>query len=219
MNKQAKVILWSLFVVLLMPILAYIYKFGLGLWDKPDEWSDLGGYVGGIYAPILSIVTLVVISIQIFIQHQQYQHSLIQHQEEQIKEYLTALEQALDVEVGEISSRDFLVSLCRDVSKDTIKLIPAELVMDFNKCNHRLYSMWCEVMKCLAVLENISNQNVYNKVVFASNKNKVIAYLNPQTCRMLDRFHFIFLCKCEEINVHIDTQGLKYYYSDLRNGG
>ncbi|MCR9845955.1 hypothetical protein [Vibrio antiquarius] len=133
MNKQAKVILWSLFVVLLMPILAYIYKFGLGLWDKPDEWSDLGGYVGGVYAPILSIVTLVVISIQIFIQHQQYQH-----QEEQIKEYLVALEQALDVKVGEISSRDFLVSLCRDVSKDSINVIPAELVMDFNQCNHRL---------------------------------------------------------------------------------
>ncbi len=74
-------------------------------------------------------------------------------------------------------------------------------------------------MTCLTVLENISNQSVYNKVVFASNKNKVIAYLNPQTCRMLDRFHFIFICKCKELGIFIDTDTPEYYYSDLRTGG
>lgn len=219
MNKQTKFILGSLFVVLLVPILAYMYKFGLGFWEQPNEWADLGGYVGGVYTPILSLITLTVISMQIFIQHQQYQHSLIQHQEEQIKEYLIALEEALTINIDNVSSRDFLVSLCRDISKDKIKDISAESIMNFNQCNHRLYSMWSEVMICLTVLENISNQSVYNKVVFASNKNKVIAYLNPQTCRMLDRFHFIFICKCKELGIFIDTETPEYYYSDLRTGG
>lgn len=219
MNKQARVILGSLFIILLSPILAYIYKFGFGFWDQPNEWSDLGSYVGGIYTPILSLITLAVISIQIFIQHQQYQHSLIQHQEAQIKEYLIALEEALTVNMDGVSSRDFLVGLCLDISKDDIKDVSIEIIMEFNQCNHRLYSMWCEVMKCLMFLEKISNQNVYNKVVFESNKNKVIAYLNPQTCRMLDRFHFIFICKFKELDIFIDTQTPKYYYSDLRTGG
>ncbi|MCH7349864.1 hypothetical protein [Aeromonas sp. MR7] len=219
MNKQVKIILGSFFVILLSPILAYIYKFGFGFWEQSSEWSDLGSYVGGTYTPILSLITLAIISTQIFIQHQQYQYSLIQHQEDQIKEYLIALEEALTVNIDGISSRDFLVSLFRNISKDNVKDISVEIIMEFNQCNHRLYSMWCEVMKCLVILENISNQNVYNKVVFASNKNKVIAYLNPQTCRMLDRFHFILIYKCKELGIFIDAQAPKYYYSDLRTGG
>ncbi|MGF1718293.1 hypothetical protein L4D08_25910 [Photobacterium chitinilyticum] len=218
MNKQAKLILLSIGVILLLPILSYMYKFGFGLWEKPDEWSDLGGYIGGVYTPILSLITLAVISIQIFIQHQQHQHSLIQHQEEQIKEYLLALEHALDVIVGETSSRDFLVGLLRDISQTDIKDIPAELVMNFNHLNHRIYSMWCEVMTSLLVLEKISNQNVYNRVVFASNKNKVIAYLNPQTCRMLDRYHYVFISKAQELGIPLEVNLVKYYYSDLRTG-
>lgn len=215
LNKQAKIILWTLFVILLTPVAAYINKFGIGLWGQPNEWSDLGGYIGGIYTPILSIITLAVISIQIHLQHQQFQHALIQHQEEQLKEYLLALEEALKIHIGEDSSRDFLVRLLMNASKKDVEIIPAELIMTFNQLNHRIYSMWCEVMKCLVVLENISNQSTYNQIVFASNKNKAIAYLNPQTCRMLDRFHYVFINKCEELGILSATQKYKYYFSDF----
>ncbi|MGS3180323.1 hypothetical protein ACB265_13020 [Aeromonas dhakensis] len=216
MNKQTKILLWSSFLVLLLPILAYMYRFGLGLWEMPNEWADLGSYVGGIYTPILSLITLAVISVQIFIQNQQFQHSLIQHQEGQIKEYLAALEDALDMDTGDGSSRDFLVDMLKDVSKEDVKNIPIELVMNFNQFNHRIYSMWSEVIKCLVILERISNQNLYNKVVFSSNKNKIIAYLNPQSCRMLDRYHYVFITKCQELGLPFDVNpACKYYYSDL----
>lgn len=208
-----------MFIILLIPILVYIYKFGIGFWEQPEEWAALGSYVGGVYTPILSFITLAVISTQMFLQHQQFQHSLIQHQEEQIKEYLDALEDALCIKIGESSSRDFLVKLLRDITKDDVDNIPVDLVMKFNEVNHRLYSMWCQVVKCLAMLENISNQNVYNRVVFASNKNKVLAYLNPQTCRMLDRYHYVFMRKCEQSGLRPETNEFRYYYSDLRIGG
>lgn len=76
MNKQTKnFIVVFFFSAAITNTSLYAYRFGLGLWEMPDEWADLGSYVGGIYTPILSLITLAVISVQIFIQNQQFQHS------------------------------------------------------------------------------------------------------------------------------------------------
>lgn len=218
MSWKYKFILWVLFISWLTPIVAYGYKFGFGIWGNPSEWSDLGSYIGGIYTPILSFITLAMISTQIFIQNQQHQHSLIQHQEEQIKEYIFGIDAALERQFEDRSVRDFLVDILSHIEDKDINSIPADLVFEFNQMNHRVYSMWCEVIKCLLVLDGLSSGSLHNRIAFHSNKNKVIAYLNPQTCRMLDRFHYVFSIKCRDLGIPVETVTCKYYYSDLRIG-
>lgn len=41
------------------------------------------------------------------------------------------------MDTGDGSSRDFLVVMLKDVSKEDIKNIPIELVMNFNQFNHK----------------------------------------------------------------------------------
>jgi thiamine phosphate synthase YjbQ (UPF0047 family) len=55
-------------VILLIPILFYWYQFGIGIWSAHDDWAKMGGALGGIYAPILSVLTLYVIYRQMRLQ-------------------------------------------------------------------------------------------------------------------------------------------------------
>ena len=59
MNQKFLIIVVS--VILVLPMAAYIFQFGLGFWQSPSEWSDLGGYIGGVYTPILALLTLTVL--------------------------------------------------------------------------------------------------------------------------------------------------------------
>lgn len=55
-------------VILSIPIAIYIYQFGIGIWDTHDDWAKMGSALGGIYAPILSALTLYMIYRQLRLQ-------------------------------------------------------------------------------------------------------------------------------------------------------
>lgn len=55
-------------VILFLPIAIYAHKFGLGVWSAHEDWADMGSALGGIYAPILSVLTLYVIYRQLRLQ-------------------------------------------------------------------------------------------------------------------------------------------------------
>lgn len=52
---------WLLAVILIisMPIILYIYKFGFGLWGQHSGCSNMGGFFGGILGPVLAAMSLV----------------------------------------------------------------------------------------------------------------------------------------------------------------
>lgn len=58
--------------ILILPIALYIYKFGFGLWNIHSDWAEMGSAIGGLYTPILSILTLCVLVIQLKIQRQMH---------------------------------------------------------------------------------------------------------------------------------------------------
>ncbi|HIF9107544.1 TPA: hypothetical protein ACX6SG_003029 [Photobacterium damselae] len=50
---------WVLCIFLIvLPIIFYALKFGVGLWGNPNDWGSLGSYLSGIYSPILTAGTL-----------------------------------------------------------------------------------------------------------------------------------------------------------------
>ncbi|TDR71540.1 hypothetical protein DFP78_11674 [Photobacterium lutimaris] len=59
-----------------MPVILYACNFGVGIWRTQEEWAKMGSALGGIYAPILSLLTLIVIVRQLNLQWQmnKFQH-------------------------------------------------------------------------------------------------------------------------------------------------
>ncbi|HEN8735876.1 TPA: hypothetical protein U8207_004324 [Pseudomonas putida] len=54
--------------ILFTPVALYAYTFGLGIWSTHDDWAKMGSALGGIYAPILSALTLYLIYRQLRLQ-------------------------------------------------------------------------------------------------------------------------------------------------------
>ncbi|MCD9115912.1 hypothetical protein [Pseudomonas bijieensis] len=55
-------------VILSIPVVIYTYEFGVGIWSSHDDWAKMGSALGGIYAPILSALTLYMIYRQLRLQ-------------------------------------------------------------------------------------------------------------------------------------------------------
>lgn len=48
-------------LVIFIPIGLYSFNFGVGLWQDPNDWGSLGSYLSGIYSPVLSFGTLLIL--------------------------------------------------------------------------------------------------------------------------------------------------------------
>lgn len=188
---KQKFILIGVAVILLLPVMAYTFQFGIGFWNDPSKWSDLGGYIGGIYAPILALLTLAVLCVQIYLQVFQHRQHLVSLQERELSEYLQQLNMELDksVENGE-TLRVFLLKILNDKNMYEISENELEAVFSLNQRNHKLFSMWCGVMSCLQYIENYSQIINFESRHYYFQKNKVIAYLSPQVCSSLDKYNY-----------------------------
>lgn len=209
MNTKIKLIFLLTATILLTPIGLYIYKFGFGLWDTTTSWSELGGYIGGIYAPILTFLTLLVLCVQIYLMQQQNNQALMQQQECILTEYLLELTNALTIKIDELDTKLFLEKLFKDKDLDEIDNIPCNSIYQVNEENHKIYSLWCGVNGCLNRIDALSKDQC------GTAKNKVVIYVNPATCRTLDKYIYAFHLSCTKqgINIPLDPSNLHYWNS------
>ncbi|MEP0357364.1 hypothetical protein [Paraglaciecola sp.] len=62
MVNYRKLLLTLIAVVsFLAPILAYAYKFGFGVWESNEDWAHMGSAIGGLYAPLFALFTLLIL--------------------------------------------------------------------------------------------------------------------------------------------------------------
>ncbi|EPY4332784.1 hypothetical protein ACXDJP_000598 [Klebsiella pneumoniae] len=52
-------------LVLLSPLLLYFYQFHSELSSQPEKWSFFGSYFGGIYGPIITLISVFVLAITV----------------------------------------------------------------------------------------------------------------------------------------------------------
>lgn len=200
-------------VVLVIPIFFYAYNFDFSLSKDSDDWADFGSYIGGVYAPILSVLTLMVLLTQIYIQFEQHQQSQAQHQEQLITEYIYELNDTLQKAYNEeCRVKDFLILWFRDKSSEDIQAIDREEVMIFNQNFHKVYSMWSGL---LGLLNGLSNNKMANIAIV---KNRVVAHLDPQMCRILDKYHYAFLVSSMKYGVSMDINSIRYTYWNINQG-
>lgn len=64
-------------IPLLAPVVAYIFVFGHDVSTDHEKWSQFGGYVSGVYAPVIGLLTLMVLFLQFRLQRSEanYRHT------------------------------------------------------------------------------------------------------------------------------------------------
>jgi len=62
------VIFFSL-VAIASTVYFYYYKFGFGLWEKPEQWANLGDFFGGVLNPIFSFSSIVLLLLALLQNH------------------------------------------------------------------------------------------------------------------------------------------------------
>lgn len=168
---RQKLIVLFIIVVLISPVGAYIHQFGIGFWSTPSEWSELGSYIGGVYTPILTVLTLLVLSVQIYIQLIQHRQTLIVHQEKQLDDYIHELNLELDQNISEsLTLRSYLNLLFRDESLATIPYMDGNVLFGINEKHHKLYSMWSGAMGCLKSIKGYSSLKDLESTHYATQK-------------------------------------------------
>lgn len=51
----------GLFLVSAAPVVFYFSKFGLGLWEKNEDWAYLGSFFGGVLGPAFTLMSVVLL--------------------------------------------------------------------------------------------------------------------------------------------------------------
>ncbi|WP_196589291.1 hypothetical protein, partial [Aliivibrio fischeri] len=211
---RQKIIILAVFFVLVAPVAAYIEQFGFGFWSEPSEWSELGGYIGGIYTPILTILTLLILSVQIYLQVIQHRQNLIVHQEKQLDDYIKELNCELDIEVQKgLTLRNYLNEIFRDVDLKSVNQLDPGVLFGINEKHYKLFSMWCGATGCLKAMKNYSTFKNLESAHYLVQKNRVIAYLNPQVCRTLDKFNYALTMhsRSKGVDVKIDINLYEFW--------
>ncbi|MEZ8852862.1 hypothetical protein AB6E22_17340 [Vibrio cyclitrophicus] len=212
MNQKSLLIIVS--VILVLPMVAYIYQFGIGFWQSPSEWSYLGGYIGGIYTPILALLTLTVLCVQIYLQVLQHRQHMVSLQEKELSDYLNQLNMELDKKIeDDLTLRQILLNVLNDKNVDDISSMNLSLIFSLNQNHHKLYSIWCGVRACLKDIENHSKIKHYESSHYSVQKNKIIAYMSPQVCSSLDKFNYAMHLALQQITGSgIDDSAMQYEF-------
>lgn len=206
-------ILFSIVFILIAPVAAYVFQFGIGFWEKPEEWSDLRGYIGGVYAPILTLLTLSVLFMQIYLQMVQHRQHLVSLQETLLTEYLGELNNELDKEVGEgLTLRNYLIGTYNNLNSSALKGLDLTVVNELNQAHHKLYSMWSGAMACLSYIKTCSNIKNLESTHYPIQKNKIIAYMGPQVCSSLDKHNYAMQLLLKALTKVETVQNIEYEF-------
>lgn len=107
-------------VILIMPIVLYAYKFGIGLWDSNADWAAMGSYFGGVLGPLITGVSLLFLAFQLreqVIQSKvEYVDRKCSHSEASIRENLPRLSKYLRQDFGYVLRITKLA--CKDLIRD-----------------------------------------------------------------------------------------------------
>jgi hypothetical protein len=181
-----------LFTALLVaPIIVYRQMFGAHLSTNVTDWTNFGTAMGGIYGPLLTVLTLFVLTLQVRLQAESGKHvmdqSHIQQANSDIVFYLGRLEAA--VKVGHIdgihSIGQYFIETFAHTSLDRLREIHA-VAMILNHEHPQLYSSWSAYQSIVAGLQ-VVKENPY-KVTLSSAQQRASAVLSFEMCVALDNF-------------------------------
>lgn len=192
--QLATFLVYAAIALLVAPLLLYMFKFGILISSDHARWAEFGDAMSGIYAPILGVLTLLVLVRQMVMQntltnHQQAQDFIATNRVE-LDFLLLRLEKYLGVMVGGIPVTFALRKYLRvDSVKELHDAMRYETTMLIETECSNLFITWGSIYSILVGLKH-NDESIYN-LAFQTAKSKLSSTVGYETCCLLDNYHFV----------------------------
>jgi hypothetical protein len=181
---------WLIMIVVLLammlPLVVYMWKFGFVVSSDHVRWSEMGSAMSGIYAPILSLLTLVVLGYQVFLQKKfSYLENDIRQTEEAQKEIAYYLDH-IKTELGDSSLNhpDVITLFAYSPLDSSLQL--SDIAKKINLDNPSISAAW---INCNTYFRGLQAENRYPySTTLVTLKNKAICILSYKECAALDAY-------------------------------
>ena len=193
MHRRALVVRLLVIGVVVAPVVVYMCVFGTKLSSDHTRWAEFGSAIGGIYSPLVALLTLAVLLKQVALQAHMNMHesdqAYLQQAREDIEFYSTQMAQVMNgialpgktlravlhenfepPSVGELDSPQL-----RQLAANIHALIPPAL------------DIWAAVYPIFMGLD-AGKTRMYN-MTLGSSSQKLTALLSFETCVALDNLH------------------------------
>lgn len=184
------VIIVVVFVLLFSPVALYVNTFGGDFSQDHSRWAEFGSAIGGIYAPTLGFITLVVLIRQFSLQKHMNDQYYLQQAREDIEFYASQLSNILDESlVGNVPLRAVLHEKFMFCSpKNLCPMDMKNISIDIHKVMPQALDIWVAIYPVLIGLSAVDDSLF--KMTLASSKQKIVALLSFEICVALDNLHF-----------------------------
>jgi hypothetical protein len=183
-------------IALIVPIALYITTFGTSLSHDHSRWSEIGGFIGGIYAPIAALLTLTIIagqlSSQVQINKHQIDQSFLNNSRADLHFYIDQMEKVLQKheQIANVPLSHAITSMFGSRTHEELKgTIYNKDVRRVGMTDSRVSGIWGAIYAIFAGLK-ASDETDYN-LVYVSSKQKCISIFGCALCDALDNFHFV----------------------------
>lgn len=187
---KAQIITLVICLILMLPIIIYIKTFGAHITNNHSRWAEMGSAMSGIYTPILTVLTLIVLSFQVKLQGQLNEHtfdqSYIQDARSDVHFYLEQLVREVELKLSDdINIRASIINAFGYIPYSELQRSEVvEVAKALDRKHQRLVSMWSAYYCVLTGLKQ--NQHHPYSVNFTTAKQKAIAMLSYELCAALD---------------------------------
>lgn len=182
----------AIVALLLMPMLVYVWVFGIELSRDHQRWSEMGAAMSGIYTPILTLLTLAVLVAQFKLQASINRHTFDQSFVQQARDKITfsleqlAIELSKDMEEGR-QIKSSLFDKFAYAKAETLAMSSAvNVAKSINRQHPRVVALWSEFYSGIAGLRT-HDFDPYS-TAYTSMKQRAISMLSYEGCVALDNF-------------------------------
>jgi hypothetical protein len=179
--------------IVLAPLILYLKVFGTTLSTEHTRWAEFGSAIGGIYAPVAALLTLVVLLVQVTLQKQfnrhEYQHAFLEQARTDIEFYSVQMASVMNSialpgkTLRAVLHENFQVSNVEEL--DSVPL--RQLAANIHALIPQSFDIWGATYPILVGLAAAKGQ-MFN-LTHGSSIQKLVALLSFETCVALDNFH------------------------------
>lgn len=193
MSPKYRLSLFLLIGAIAAPVITYLCFFGLKISDSHTRWAEFGSAIGGIYSPLVALLTLAVLLRQVSLQTQMNAHEFDQAYLEQaradIEFYSTQMAQVMNSiavpgrTLRSVLHENFLPAHASSLDSEQLRGIAANI----HGVIPPTFDIWDAIYPTLTGLE-AGKAKMY-EMTHLSSIQKLIALLSFETCVAIDNFH------------------------------
>lgn len=195
-------------LILVFPIVIYVYSFGFHLSSDHQRWSEFGSAISGIYSPLIAFIALLILfaqfKAQVSINEHQYDQTYIQENRKELNYYIEKMEEALDKHYQGQEIRIFLIDNFAFATEEQLKSAAYQnTALDIHAVHPKIQNLWIAIYPILNGLGSIKRFPYEHN--FSSSVLRISTMLSFNACVAIDNYYY---CLTN------DLQKGNYYFRD-----